>query len=38
MKKARAVYDNTIMAERKEKFYSGEEYMHRMEIKSSSVD
>ena len=38
MEKARAIYDNTIMAERREKNYSGEEYMDRMEIGSSSVD
>ena len=38
MEKARAIYDNTIMAERREKIYSGEEYMDRMEIGSSSVD
>ena len=32
MKKARAIYDNTIMTERREKIYSEEEYMDRMEI------
>ena len=38
MEKARAIYDNKIMAERREKIYSGEEYMDQMEIGPSSVD